>query len=494
MRAWEIRQKRAQKRARELARKDKNKHAKETSTFRLVVAGREGDASVVETVIVKNPDESVAEATFDEIELGHHADRGRRTRPHSARRRRRKGGSHRAGAGPRGARPGPLTVQPSRRATTASPASAVESLPPRSRVVSPPRGTSRPRARRARRDPPARRGRRASRDSGSTRKGFAIPRPARSGAEPCTGSKTETRPGFTFPEGASPRPPCSAAPRSERTSPKRLFVTTTSSAPGETTISWASASANMWRASHEGNEAATSRKTRFQRPPPRFWTLCLSAMRTRGGPPEAPGLLERLREGESRPADPLDAAARRHVLLDGLFLVGGARSRHAAAARVGPFGVLAEDDEVHVRCARFGGGRRSRDERAHGADVREEVEPATHPEQDLVGVPPVRDPRVAERPGKNGVEVAREHVEGARGNRFPRREEMVGAPGKTSLRASARVKHLQRLPRRLDADPVAGHDRDPHRAPRPTLRAREAPRAARRRPGSGPAGGARATS
>ena len=70
MRAWEIRQKRAQKRARELARKDKNKHAKETSTFRLVIAGREGDASVVETVIVKNPDESVAEATFDEIELG----------------------------------------------------------------------------------------------------------------------------------------------------------------------------------------------------------------------------------------------------------------------------------------------------------------------------------------------------------------------------------------------------------------------------------------
>ncbi len=70
MRAWEIRQKRAQKRARELARKDKNKHAKETSTFRLVVAGREADASVVETVIVKNPDESVAEATFDEIELG----------------------------------------------------------------------------------------------------------------------------------------------------------------------------------------------------------------------------------------------------------------------------------------------------------------------------------------------------------------------------------------------------------------------------------------
>ena len=68
MRAWEIRQKRAQKRARELARKEKNKNAKETSTFRLVVAGRE--PAVVESVIVKNPDESVLEATFDEIETG----------------------------------------------------------------------------------------------------------------------------------------------------------------------------------------------------------------------------------------------------------------------------------------------------------------------------------------------------------------------------------------------------------------------------------------
>ena len=61
MRAWEIRQKRAQKRARELERKEKNKHAKETSTFRLVVAGRAGEPSVVESVIVKNPDESVAD-------------------------------------------------------------------------------------------------------------------------------------------------------------------------------------------------------------------------------------------------------------------------------------------------------------------------------------------------------------------------------------------------------------------------------------------------
>jgi hypothetical protein len=70
MRAWEIRQKRAQKRARELARKERTKSARETSTFRLVTLGHEEGAAVVESVIVKNADESVAEATFDEVEPG----------------------------------------------------------------------------------------------------------------------------------------------------------------------------------------------------------------------------------------------------------------------------------------------------------------------------------------------------------------------------------------------------------------------------------------
>jgi hypothetical protein len=70
MRAWEIRQKKAQKRARELARKEHQKTKKESDTFRLVIAGRESEATVVETVIVKNEDESVSEATFDEVETG----------------------------------------------------------------------------------------------------------------------------------------------------------------------------------------------------------------------------------------------------------------------------------------------------------------------------------------------------------------------------------------------------------------------------------------
>src|SRR5215470_2931963 len=70
MRAWEIRQKKAQKRARELARKERQKTKKESETFRLVIRGRESEAAMVESVIVKNQDESVAEATFDEVETG----------------------------------------------------------------------------------------------------------------------------------------------------------------------------------------------------------------------------------------------------------------------------------------------------------------------------------------------------------------------------------------------------------------------------------------
>jgi hypothetical protein len=70
MRAWEIRQKRAQKRARELARKEKKQRDKSVSTFRLVMDGHEAEAMEVESVIVKNEDESVSEATFDEVDTG----------------------------------------------------------------------------------------------------------------------------------------------------------------------------------------------------------------------------------------------------------------------------------------------------------------------------------------------------------------------------------------------------------------------------------------
>src|ERR1700761_3461894 len=61
-----------------------------------------------------------------------------------------------------------------------------------------------------------------------------MPLPAISGAEPCTGSKSEgkRRSGFMFAEGARPIVPVHAGPRSERMSPKRLEPTTTSNQSG----------------------------------------------------------------------------------------------------------------------------------------------------------------------------------------------------------------------------------------------------------------------
>src|SRR5688500_14017515 len=55
-----------------------------------------------------------------------------------------------------------------------------------------------------------------------------------SGAEPCTGSKSEgnARSGLMLPEGAMAIVPVQAGPRSDRMSPKRLEATTTSNQSG----------------------------------------------------------------------------------------------------------------------------------------------------------------------------------------------------------------------------------------------------------------------
>src|ERR1044072_8336416 len=64
--------------------------------------------------------------------------------------------------------------------------------------------------------------------------GLAIPLPAMSGAEACTGSNID---GYAFaglmsPPGAMPIEPAMAGPRSERMSPKRFEATTTSNQSG----------------------------------------------------------------------------------------------------------------------------------------------------------------------------------------------------------------------------------------------------------------------
>ena len=68
--------------------------------------------------------------------------------------------------------------------------------------------------------------------------GFAIDRPAMSGAEPCTGSKSPgpVPSGETFALAASPIPPWMAAPMSVMMSPKRLDATMTSNRCGCVTM------------------------------------------------------------------------------------------------------------------------------------------------------------------------------------------------------------------------------------------------------------------
>src|SRR2546425_11331149 len=71
-----------------------------------------------------------------------------------------------------------------------------------------------------------------------------------SGAEPCTGSKSDgnTRSGLMLPEGAMAIVPVQAGPRSERMSPKRLEATTTSNQSGCCTK--CAVRMSMWNLSH----------------------------------------------------------------------------------------------------------------------------------------------------------------------------------------------------------------------------------------------------
>ncbi len=64
--------------------------------------------------------------------------------------------------------------------------------------------------------------------------GLAMPCPAMSGAEPCTGSNSDgnCRSGLMLPDGAMPMVPVQAGPRSDRMSPNRLEATTTSNQSG----------------------------------------------------------------------------------------------------------------------------------------------------------------------------------------------------------------------------------------------------------------------
>ncbi len=110
--------------------------------------------------------------------------------------------------------------------------------------------------------------------------GLATFFPASGGAEPCTGSKSDVRPGWMLPDAAMPRPPCSAPPMSVMMSPNRLLVTITWYCPGSFTRNMASASMYWCEAVMPGYSAATSLYTRCHRAWPCCMALLLSAMHT----------------------------------------------------------------------------------------------------------------------------------------------------------------------------------------------------------------------
>ena len=92
--------------------------------------------------------------------------------------------------------------------------------------------------------------------------GLAIPRPAMSGAEPCAGSKIPGPESARLADGASPRPPVTAAARSLRMSPNMFSVTITSNCSGVVAICIAALSTSMCSTLTSGNSGAISFTTR----------------------------------------------------------------------------------------------------------------------------------------------------------------------------------------------------------------------------------------
>src|SRR5437764_5656101 len=91
--------------------------------------------------------------------------------------------------------------------------------------------------------------------------GLAIPCPAMSGAEPCTGSNTDGyfRSGLMLPDGAMPIVPVQAGPRSERMSPNRFDATTTLKRSGLSTNCAVRMSMWNWFQLTSEKDLATSR-------------------------------------------------------------------------------------------------------------------------------------------------------------------------------------------------------------------------------------------
>ena len=94
--------------------------------------------------------------------------------------------------------------------------------------------------------------------------GLALSCPAMSGAEPWIGSYKPLVPSAIEAEASSPIEPTHIEARSERMSPNRLPVTTTSNCPGFLTSCIAALSTYMWLSATSGYSAASSITTSRQ--------------------------------------------------------------------------------------------------------------------------------------------------------------------------------------------------------------------------------------
>jgi hypothetical protein len=141
----------------------------------------------------------------------------------------------------------------------------------------------------------------------------------------------------------------------------------------------------------------------------------------------------------------------------------------AAHHHVEPFRVLPEDHEVHVLGLRPLERAELLVEEPHGPVVHVEVELEAHPEEDVGGVPIVGHPRVAHRSEEDRAEALAEELEAARRKRLARLQVALRSPverGHADLAAGGvrhRGERAYRLRDDLDADPVAGDDRDAQR-------------------------------
>ena len=88
--------------------------------------------------------------------------------------------------------------------------------------------------------------------------GFAVPFPAMSGAEPCTGSYKNGRPSPILADGKSPSEPATAPASSLRMSPNMFSVTITSNCAGARTSCMAQVSTSRCSRVTSGNSRATT--------------------------------------------------------------------------------------------------------------------------------------------------------------------------------------------------------------------------------------------